>query len=58
MLTVDFTSVLGWLHCVDVSSVADVSEVHVTSVFRVEIYETSVTFSTSTQCNHPKTEIT
>lgn len=28
----------GLLHCVDVNSVADVSEVHADSIFSVEIY--------------------
>jgi hypothetical protein len=36
-LAVYINSVLLWLHCVDVGDVVDVSEVHVASIFRVEI---------------------
>jgi hypothetical protein len=36
-LTVDVSSVLGWLYCVAVGNVANVSEVHAAFIFRVEV---------------------
>lgn len=39
---IDISSVLGLLHRLDVSDVADVSEVHASSIFMVEVSVTDV----------------
>jgi hypothetical protein len=62
----DVDATLGFLHCVDVGSVADVSEVCASSIFRVKVISSDVkmeaactskvqeTLPTSTWYRHPR----
>jgi hypothetical protein len=63
-LTVDVTSLLEWFHLVNLGKVADILEIHATSIFWVRIRreasstrEMSAVWPTCSQCNHPRTEL-